>query len=282
MFENVIVGVDDYDAGRDAVALATLLRSRHGALTLAYVYVVASKPAPDSGAVTDAEKRRRALKRLDEARDEWSVDAQTLCVEARSVRGGLHDLAASEGADLLVVGATRRDEYDRLFLGDDTREALAGAPCAVAVAPAGYSAGPRVLTKVGVAYNGSPESEQALTLARSLADERAATLSAFEAVRPPLSVRDVWDAERDVAEGVERARRRIAALGDVEPHADSDDDPAKGLRRYGESVDLLVLGSHDGAPIDRVTGGGVSQRLADEASCPLLVLPAVTRDAARG
>jgi|SRR5947209_499130 len=270
MFENVIVGVDDFDGGLDAVALANLLRSPRGTLTLAYVYVVAPKPAPDSRAITDAANRRRALKRLSEARDEWSVDARVSCVEARSARAGLHDLAASERADLLVVGASRRDDYERVFVGDDTREALTGAPCAVAVAPAGYSARARALTKIGVAYNGSPPSEAALLVARRLATERGATLSAFESVRPPVAVRDVWDTGGEVADRVERARQRIAALGGVEPHAESGDDAAEGLRQYGASVDLLVIGSHEDAPIG---GGGVSQRLAADASCPLLALP---------
>ena len=44
MFDNLIVGVDDYDAGRDAVGLATRLASGKRRLTFAYVEVVAFKP----------------------------------------------------------------------------------------------------------------------------------------------------------------------------------------------------------------------------------------------
>jgi hypothetical protein len=40
MFDNVIVGVDDHDAARDAVGLATQLASGTRQLTFAYVEVV--------------------------------------------------------------------------------------------------------------------------------------------------------------------------------------------------------------------------------------------------
>jgi hypothetical protein len=46
------------------------------------------------------------------------------------------------------------------MLGDDTRAALNGAPCAVAIAPLGYADGRASICKIGVAYNASPESER--------------------------------------------------------------------------------------------------------------------------
>ena len=46
--------------------------------------VVASKPAPDSGAVRDAARRRYACERLAPLSSEFSVDAPAECVEARS------------------------------------------------------------------------------------------------------------------------------------------------------------------------------------------------------
>jgi hypothetical protein len=56
----------------------------------------------------------------------------------------------------------------------------------------------------------------------------------------------------EIDEDVEKARRRIAALGDVEPHAEFADDAVEGLRRYPESVDLLVLGAHRYRPPERL------------------------------
>jgi nucleotide-binding universal stress UspA family protein len=123
-----------------------------------------------------------------------------------------------------------------------------------------------------------PGERAALALARKLAAERGATLSVFEAVRAPAYVRDVWNAEGEIDEAVDKAQQRLAALGDVESHAELADDAVTGLRRYGASVDLLVLGAHKYRPADRLVERSKSQRLADEPPCSLLVLGSAARD----
>jgi nucleotide-binding universal stress UspA family protein len=272
MFEEVVVGVGHDESGRDALALAKQLVSPRGGLTLLYVLVVASKPAPDSGAVGDAGRRRYALGRLAALADELSVGAQVACVDAKSVRAGLHGFASSRHADLLVIGTSVRDEAAVGVDDDHTRDVLEDAPCAVAVAPRGYAAHVAAIQKIGVAYDGSAQSEQALVVGRRLAAERQAEVSAFDAVRPPLYVHDVWDVEGEIEEQVEEARRRIGAATGVEVQAGSG-DAADELARYSHSVDLLVIGAHKYRPIDHLLDGSTSQRLAGTASSPLLVLP---------
>lgn len=279
MFETVIVAVDDVETGRDAIALAARLAPAQAEVTIAHVEAVASKPPPLSGATMEAEDELDAAEELSRLRHEWPGDAQVSWLGADSVRRGLHDLAAGRDADLLVVGTTLRGQDERLYLGTGTRELLEGAPCPVAVAPAGYAEWAAELSKIGVGYDGSVESEQALTAGRELAAERGATLSAFEAVTPPL--RDYRDADPNPDDELGPTRRRLAALGDVEPYAEFDDDPAEGLRRFGASVDLLVLGSHAYGPIDHLLSGSVAERVSDDASCPLLVLPSPRRESVR-
>jgi nucleotide-binding universal stress UspA family protein len=230
------------------------LVSSHGRLTLAYVKVIMLKPEPDSGAVSLAAERRHAMKRLASLRDESHVDARVLSIEAHSAAKGLHEFAEGLDAELLVIGACRRDDYERTFVGDDTRAILENAPCPVAIAPLAYASRASALRKIGAAYDGSPESEGALALARKLAREHSAELSAFEAVREPLYVPDVWNPQREIDKGVAKARERIARLGGVEAHAASG-DAAEELGRYGASVELLVVGSHKYRPIDHLLSG---------------------------
>ena len=273
MFDNVIVGVDSAEAGRDALRLAQQLVSPHGQLTLAYVEVVAPRPGPEAALVSEAAHARRALRRLAWLRDESQVDAHVVCVEAGSVAGGLHELAARREADLLVIGASRQDELLRPYGGDQTRALLEKAPCAVAVTPIGYASRPSALEKIAAAYDGTAESEQALAVARELARERGADLSAFQAVPEPTYVHSLVYPQPEIEEGLAQARERIAELGDVEPHAASSDDAPEALAQYGASVDLLVLGSHEyREPIDYLLSGSTAQQLADKAPCPLLVL----------
>ncbi len=130
------------------------------------------------------------------------------------------------------------------------------------------------MRQIGVAYNGSPESEHALTVARELAAESGAELSAFEAVSlpmpmfgpGPLPLSDTID------KFVDEARDRIAALGGVEPHA-AYGEPAQELTVYNASVDLLIVGSRGYGPLGRLVHGSTSRRLARGTRCPLLVLP---------
>lgn len=281
MFDNVIVGVDDYEAGRDAVGLATRLGSGKRSLAFAYVEVVAFTP-PDPAATSESADSRRAMQRLASLADEAGVDVEVSCVQARSVASGLHELGVSRRADLLVIGASRRDEYDRAFVGDDAREVLRHAPCAVAVAPMGLATRPPIMHKIGVAYDGSSESEQALALARRLARERGAELSAFHWVPEPdyaerrttgaRLVNDPWSVQGEIDEAVEKARSQIAQLGGVEPYATSG-DVAQELARYGASVDLLIIGSHKYRPLEAwMSVQSTAQQVADSAPCPLLVL----------
>ena len=277
MFDKVVVGIDDYEAGRDALELAKQLVSTGGDVLIVFVQVVVLAPGTDSDPPWQVTERQRAEERLLALRAEAHVHAQLLEVQALSVAAGLHEAARGHG-DLLVIGASRRDELDRVVIGDDTHAMLKDPPCAVAVAPAGFATRAPVLRTIGVAYDDTPESERALAVARNLARECRAELSAFEAVREPVWVQDPWAPEREIEEAVAKARERLVDLGGLEPHAASG-DAAEELARYAASVDLLVLGSHEQRPIDRLTGGSPSQRLADSVPCALLVLP--SRAAAR-
>jgi nucleotide-binding universal stress UspA family protein len=74
--------------------------------------------------------------------------------------------------------------------------------------------------EIGVGYDGSPESEHALSVPRTLAVAWAAKLSALEAVSLPSYASVGPGAADDPPQClVEDALERIAALGGVEPHA---------------------------------------------------------------
>ena len=129
------------------------------------------------------------------------------------------------------------------------------------------------MREIGVAYDGSHESEHALALGRELAAGSGARLSAFQAVALPmpslgpgaLAVSDTID------KAVNEARHRIAALGGVEPHV-AYGEPAEELAVYSASVDLLIVGSRGYGPLGRLIHGSTSRRLARRARCPLLIL----------
>jgi nucleotide-binding universal stress UspA family protein len=190
---------------------------------------------------------------------------------------GLHELCELIGADLVAVGSSRRGLLGRVRIGDDASAALNGAPCSIAIAPTNYSQQPGAMRAIGIGYDGSPESEHALSVARMLAGASGAKLSALEAVSLPseafLGPGAVDNTPRRL---LDDARGRIAALGDVEPHA-AYGQPAEELALYSASLDLLIVGSRGYGPIGRLIHGSTSQQLAHSARCPLLVLTRTAR-----
>jgi nucleotide-binding universal stress UspA family protein len=280
MFKNVIVGVDGHQGGRDAIALAKNLFDHRAELTLAYVYYGDSHVWRGSSGPYDAAERDRAHELLEKARTEAGVEATLRAHGSSSVGRGLHELAEKTGADLLVIGSSRRGLVGRVMIGDDTRSALNGAPCAVAIAPAAYAQRQAMVREIGVGYDGSPESEHALAVAKSLADAHKSKVSAFEAVFFParLYAAPAFPDQEALDHIVDEARERVAQLEGVEPHA-AFGLPAEELTLYSASLDLLVIGSRSYGPIGRLVHGSTAQQLARTARCPLLVLTRAARKA---
>jgi nucleotide-binding universal stress UspA family protein len=285
MFNQIVVGVDGRQGGRDAVALAELLVAAGGELTLAHV--LPRDPHLDriASAACEASEAERAEALLETEREQTGVEAHLRWRGSFSVGRGLHELCELIGADLVAVGSSRRGLLGRVLLGDDTSAALNGAPCSIAIAPTNYSPQPGAIREIGVGYDGSPESEHALSVARMLAGASGAKLSALEAVSLPSDAFLGPGAVDNTPQRLlEDALGRIAALGDVEPRV-AYGQPAEELALYSASLDLLIVGSRGYGPVGRLIHGSTSQQLARSARCPLLVLartahPGATDEAA--
>jgi nucleotide-binding universal stress UspA family protein len=263
MFKNVLVGVDGRPNGRDAIALATRLGDAGGKLTLAHVH-----PSEAEGDLEDSHRL------LEAERETAGVQAELLSVVSPSPGRGLHQQAEELGADLLIVGSCSHGALGRVMLGDDTRAALNGAPCPVAIAARGLAERPAPIAKVGVGYNGSPESEAALALARELAAPTHARVHALEAVSIP-SVAYTGLVPPAIGESIDvllqQAKGRLASLADVEGDAVYG-LAGEELAAFGDQLDLLLVGSRGYGPVKRLVLGSASDYLERHARCSLLVL----------
>lgn len=275
MFDNVLVGVDGRPNGRDAIELARHLAAPDGRLTLAYIRDGRLHPSHAiTPAMIDAE-RTAAEELLERERADADVEAQLLSAVALSPGRGLHEQVQERGADLIVVGSTSRGPLGRAMLGDDTRGALNGAPCAVAIAVAGYAEAPKPIAKIGVAYDESPESEMALSVARELAARTRALVSALEVVAIPTYAYSgliVPPVAESVDEMLTKANVRLQALEGVDAKAVYG-LTGEELAAFGDEVDLLIAGSRGYGPVRRLVVGSTSDYLQRHARCSLLVLP---------
>ena len=274
MFQEVLVGVDGRPGGRDAIALARQLAAPDTLITLAHVYAE-DMLLGRGGSLAVVAEHARAEVLLERERDWASLDAElVVCPESRVGRG-LHMLTERLGADLLVVGSPRHGLVGRVLMGDDTRAALSGAASAVAVAPRGYRHEPYDVESIGVGYDGSPESEKALTAARDLAAHRLAAIWALRVV----SLEDVngeAPIPADWPDGSDRLIHQIDRLAELGDGVQGDaiyGEPREELVRFGENLDLLVVGSRGYGPLGRLFHGSVSDYLARCAPCPLLIMP---------
>jgi nucleotide-binding universal stress UspA family protein len=257
MFKNVIVGVDGSPNGRDAIALATQLGAPDGRLTLVHVHSGLMRP---SAAVTlrpAVEDAEASLKLLERERAETGVEAEVASVVGLSAGRGLHEQAERQHADLIVVGSCSRGLLGRVFIGDDARAALNGAPCAIAIAARAFADRETPVARVGVGYDGTAESEAALATAREIAAVNGASLHALQAVALPLYAYNPLVIGPLTENLLEEARTRIGALPDVDARAVTG-YPGEELAVFSAALDLLVVGSRSYGPVRRLVLGSTS------------------------
>jgi len=275
MFKNVLVGVDGRPNGRDAIALASHLTDPDGKLTLAHVHSGDLRPSHAISPGLVREERDASHTLLEQERAAAEVSAELVSVVAMSPGRGLHEQAEEQGCDLLVVGSCSHGAFGRAMLGDDTRGALNGAPCAVAIAPLGYAEHPTPIAKIGVAYNASPESAAALAMAHSLAATNRASVHALEVVMiPTYAYTGIMPPAigESIDVMLQEADSRMKELADVDGRAVYG-LAGEELAAFGDEVDLLIVGSRGYGPVKRLVLGSTSEYLQRHARCSLLVLP---------
>jgi nucleotide-binding universal stress UspA family protein len=282
MFDDILIGVDGRQGGRDAIALALALAAPQAQLTLAHVDVDAAGRPFFRGLPEDlGGERERSMALLAADREAAGIDAELVCRRGISAAHGLHLIAAQRATDLIVVGSSRHALLGRVLIGDDARASLDGAPCAIAIAPRGYTQSVQPMLELGVGYDGSPESELALAAARELAARHGARIRALSVV----SLRSVEDEAPIPADWPDATDRlldawsaRLSELPGVEGEAVYG-GPREELTRFSSEVDALVVGGRGYGPPGHVLHGSVARYLVGHAACPLLVL---ARSAASG
>jgi nucleotide-binding universal stress UspA family protein len=275
MYENVVVGLNGLARDPDAVALAKTLAPGADRLALAHVRLIA--PARGWTGAYDAAEREFSRELLEQARDSFANDAVIVSTSARNVGTGLHYVAESRGADLIVVGSCHRSMVGRIFAGNDARSTLHYAPCAVAVAPAGYATGSPMIETIGLAYDETEASEVALAHSALLAADLGARLHIREVAELQVYGAASWASATATLEDLDAlaaaARERIGPIPAAEIDVVTGPVHTE-LSALSDVVDLLVCGSRQRGVAKRILLGSTSDYLSQHASCPLLVTPA--------
>lgn len=286
MYEKIVVGFKDDAQGGEALALARAL-VLPGSTEVVVASVVESGRHAWDPSTAEADVSAEVEHNLARSVGDWpeGVRASVRAIASGSAAGTLGELAEDEAADLLVLGSTHRGPVGRVLVGTTADELLRSAPCAVAVAPHGYTGSTGGLGTIGVAFDGSPESRVALAWAGDAARTLGLKVRAIMVVPPPpphaadvalpsASPADVLEAIRDGVRGpVDDALDELAA---GVPHESEVlvGEPAHELRAAAhEGIDAIVVGSRGIGPLKRVLVGSVSGALVRSCSVPVVVVP---------
>jgi nucleotide-binding universal stress UspA family protein len=283
MFRTVVIGFDGSEQGRDALALARALGGPEAKMIAACVYPY--EPAHTGAPVANLDYERSLREAAEAVLSQADGASETRVIPCGSPARGLHDLAEEVGADLIVAGSTHHGAVGKVIVGSVGEKLLQGSPCPVAIAPKGFaSEAARPFETIAIAYDGSPESEQALALATLLAQRSGSAVRLFTAV-PSLAresamfpSEDGWSRHREKL--LSRTQERLdAAVRSVPETLDADGvllygAPAEAIAdKARESADVLVMGSRGYGKVRGVFLGRVSAELARSAPCPMIVAP---------
>jgi len=288
----IAVGIDGYPEGRDAAVLASAIaRATDAEVMLVGVHPDPLVVLPDGLDWKSLEKQTHAA--LIEVRDRLAPGARIVVETDLSIPRALHRVIRREHSDLLVLGSSRHAQAGRVRIGRRTRQLLCGFDCALAVAPRGLHERAEIrLNRIGVGYDGGPQSRAAVELAGSIAVGAKAALHVCAVVddRFPSGgffagygvLLPEWDqsVQTEVDALRERATKDARTTGARVEVAGLRGRPADRLLDLCEEVDLLVVGSRRWGAVARLMLGSTGEALLHDASCPVMVVPAPDGEAA--
>jgi len=282
MFEKTVVGVDDREGGRDALALAsTLTTAGGGELIAVRAYPHEARPSRALVGGFEDDMRDDARSELDRIVTESGATARRVIFGDTSPARALHHVAEEEGADLLVVGSTHRGQVGRVLVGGVTAGVLHHAPCPVAVAPLGYAGRAATPASIAVGFDGGEEAQHALRLAGEIAKALGAQIRVLSAIPTPVAATSPATYEREWLaeareEGQEEVDDAVATLRSFGVEASGDVVVGLAFEELAElshEVDMVVVGSRGWGPVRRLLLGSTSERLVREAACPVIAVP---------
>lgn len=221
---------------------------------------------------------------------ERGIEADVRTYEDSSVARGLEHAIEDLGPELAVLGATDKGRTSSKLLGSTAEKVVHEAACPVAVVPHGYTRPENGVQKIVAAFAPTDEGYEALRAGVALARAGGARLRAItvheketgEISSEGMLAHEHHDSDSRAAAaardrvGAEAALRKAVAdtAGDLEVETDTfGGDAAEAILAVSRHTDLIIMGSRAKAPRRSVLLGSVSRRVAEQAACPIVVLP---------
>jgi nucleotide-binding universal stress UspA family protein len=280
--DNILVPTDFGPASKRAVALAKEVAQRfRSSVELVNVINESSLGSVDGSLLSLSKLQDEAKIGLDLTAKEFadtSIDLRITVLQDFSPSAAVLQIANDSNAQLIVVGTTSKQGFEKLILGSTAEQIIRQARCPVlsvgphADLPSGRSAGFR---NILYATDFSPEAARAGAYALSFAEDSQANLYLCH-------VLDVWTPSENDHLALERSYE--AALRRLIPNCAYDwcspecivkhGDAAEAILTLAEKVkaDLIVLGARKSSFWLNHVEQGMTPTLLASATCPILTI----------
>jgi nucleotide-binding universal stress UspA family protein len=208
--------------------------------------------------------------------------------EATGIADVIVGRAATDAADLIVMGTRGRTGIKGLFVGSVAERVLRAAPCPVMVVPPHDSVPTTTVSfkQIVCAIDFSDSSLAGLCWAVSLAEEADAHLRLLHTIEVPPELRTtavLTDAEIDALNASARAHalsrlrslipEQATAFCSIET-ATATGEAAHAVLRFAadHKADLIVMGAQGHGAIDRLIFGSKTREVIAGATCPVLTV----------
>ena len=275
----IVIAADASTSARHAAARAVSLAGRWGAeLTLVHVYEAVPDESPSILTATLVDEKNRlasvqAMNALTKAIGE--PELRTVVQAGRDIPGTVCEVAAREGADLVVVGTIGRTGVARFFMGSVAENVVRRASCPVWVE---RTPGPLVrdVERLVVCTDLSAMSEAGVALASELASSLGVAIELVHALEAPYRALSP-ETQRELTKERKVQLTRLAAkyFEGMAPRvtivegANVVDAIIGHVART--STELLVLATHGRTGLSRVFMGSIAERVTRFAPCSVLV-----------
>lgn len=267
-FQHLLLATDGSEYSAGAVRVAGAWARQRGA-RLTILSIALYTPETETLEPTlGAEAERQAQERVEAARASLgdlacATEVRLGADPARSIAAAAEEL----GADVIVMGRRGRRGLARWMLGDATAKTIGYAPCSVLMVPRESALWHK---RILVASDGSRYGEAAARAAGRLAQLDDLPLSAVSVVAPSHG-----PARRQEAEGaITRIQHELGARGLTVGGQVLDGRPDQAIVAAAVSLaaDLVVVGSHGRTGLEKMLMGSISERVLNQAQCPVLVV----------
>jgi len=294
LFSTILVGVDDSEPAKHAVALgARLAREHDGRLILCnsvnwlpLVAQVESAGPMDPNPLIDGMKEQgdALLRDACEAAKRFGVVAQRRALEGEPV-DAIVGIAHEEHAGVIVMGTHGRRGLGRLVIGSTTEAVLRASHIPVLTVRESTKtadAAHRCFERIFVAIDDSEPSDAAIETVLDLPaeDRRHVTFTSVADLDSVIGSRGYYYAKiRDVLreraqcivdQALDSARSKGVDVGGCVIEGTADHELLAAARK--DNADLIVMGSHGRRGLQRFFLGSVAEKIVRSAPIPVLVV----------